>query len=384
MATIQQFFNEVETPCYVYNLDVLKANVENLIKVSKTYDYQIHYAIKANTNAEILKTISSYNLGADCVSGNEIKCALKNGFKAENIVYAGVGKTDKEIEYALKQNIQCFNCESLEEIMVIEEIAQDLKLIAPIALRINPNVDAKTHAYITTGLNENKFGIHPQKIPELIDFIKKSKHIQLKGLHFHIGSQITNLEPFVELAHRVNYFIELFTRHNLSVSVINVGGGLGIDYENYKNRSVDFHSYFEIFNKVLRIGKGHKVHFELGRSIVGHCGTLVTSVLYVKKGITKDFIILDTGMTELLRPALYQAFHGIENNSSGNKNKQTYDVVGPICESSDVFGKNIELSETVRKDTILIHSTGAYGEVMASEYNLREKVKSRIWSSNMN
>lgn len=379
MATITQFFKTVDTPCYVYNLDILEQNLKNLVQASKTYNYKIHYAVKANTNSEVLKLISSSGLGADCVSGNEIKAAINNGFNSNEIVFAGVGKTDKEIQYALERNIHSFNCESLEELMVIDEIAQQMGCIASVALRINPNVDAKTHAYITTGLNENKFGIHPEKIPEILAFLKLSTHVKFKGLHFHIGSQITSLNPFKKLAERVNYFVEKFENDGFSIQTINVGGGLGINYEEYKNTQVDFKNYFAMFHKVLNVKSHQSVHFELGRSIVGHCGTLVTSALYVKKGVTKDFVILDSGMTELIRPALYQAFHAIENITSTEKENHKYDVVGPICESSDVFGKDITLPQTSRKDVILIHTTGAYGEVMASEYNLRKKVDQKVW-----
>ena len=316
-------------------------------------------------------------MGADCVSGNEVKCAIENGFSANQIVYAGVGKNDDEINYALDKNIFCFNCESLHELEVINELATQKNKIASIALRINPNVDAHTHKYITTGLEENKFGINPYEFETVIEKLKQLPNLKLIGLHFHIGSQITDLSPFKKLCSRVNEINTYFLNKGFDLPTINVGGGVGINYhEPDKHAIIDFASYFKVFNDFIVLRKNQELHFELGRAIVAQCGSLISKVLYIKNGINTNFAILDAGMTELIRPALYQAFHVIENISSQEKSTIKYDVVGPICESSDCFGKAVELPETKRGDIIAIRSAGAYGEVMASRYNLRDEVRS--------
>ncbi len=367
----------VKTPFYYYDLNLLQETLTSLNKERSKYNYQIHYAFKANTNPKIIKLIQKNNLGADCVSGNEIKCAIKNGFNPSDIVFAGVGKNDDEINYALEKNIFCFNCESIQELNVINELAKSKNKIASVALRINPNVDAHTHKYITTGLEENKFGINPYEFEEIFEILKTSSNIKLIGLHFHIGSQITNLSVYKNLCMKVNELNFFFFKKGFDLPVINVGGGLGINYQNPdKDSIVDFKTYFKIFNDFLKLRKNQQLHFELGRAIVAQCGSLISKVLYIKNGINTNFAILDAGMTELIRPALYQAFHKIENISSNSENIIKYDVVGPICESSDCFGKSIELPETKRGDLIIIKSTGAYGEVMSSNYNLRPKIKS--------
>lgn len=375
-TTIERF-STIKTPFYYYDLELLKKTLLAAKKETDKYGFHLHYAFKANCTPEILKTIQGFNLGADCVSGNEVKAAVENGYTPEHIVFAGVGKSDDEINYALDQEIFCFNCESLQELEVINELAEKKNKIAKIALRLNPNVDAYTHKYITTGLEENKFGINAHELDEVLALLKKLKNLKLTGLHFHIGSQITDLNPFRKLCTKVNEFTTLMEQKGIQLEHINVGGGLGINYKEPDKEAIpDFESYFKIFHEMIKLRKGQELHFELGRALVANCGSLISRVLYIKNGINTNFAILDAGMTELIRPALYQAYHKIENLSSNSDSHKKYDIVGPICESSDCFGKAVDLPETKRGDLIAIRSTGAYGEVMASNYNLREKAPS--------
>ncbi|MEJ8802191.1 diaminopimelate decarboxylase [Pontibacter sp. H249] len=363
------------TPLYVYNLDLLRDTLQATKQEADKYNYHVHYALKANANTPILNEMRAFGFGADCVSGNEVKAAIENGFAPEHVVFAGVGKSDEEINYALDQDIFCFNCESSHELEVLNELAAAKNKTAHIALRINPNVNANTHKYITTGLEENKFGINAWELESVLDLLKQLGNIKLIGIHFHIGSQITDLSAFRNLCTRVNEFQEWFEARNITLEHVNVGGGLGVDYYNpEQNPIADFEAYFGLFNQFLEVRPGQQVHFELGRAMVAQCGTLISRVLYIKNGITTNFAILDAGMTELIRPALYQSYHKIENLSS-EKAEVRYDVVGPICESSDCFGKAVMLPETSRGDLIAIHTAGAYGEVMASGYNLRTKAK---------
>jgi diaminopimelate decarboxylase len=371
-------FNEIETPFYYYDLDLLKKTLEAISNESSKRNYKIHYALKANSNDRILKLISSFGLGADCVSGNEITKAVETGFKNDEIVFAGVGKSDKEIRIALKNNISCFNAESKQELEVINSIAIAMNKTASVALRINPNIDAKTHHYITTGLEENKFGINTWELSDILQTISSLKNIKLIGLHFHIGSQVNDLDIYKGLCVRINDIQKWFDEHNFNFNYLNVGGGLGINYENPDEELIpDFKSYFEVFENFLELHHGQQIHFEIGRAIVGQCGTLISKVLFIKEGVNTNFAIIDAGMTELIRPALYQAYHKIENLTS-NRNEKRYDVVGPICESSDTFAKFILLPEINRGDLIAIRSTGAYGEVMSSNYNLRDNIISHF------
>jgi diaminopimelate decarboxylase len=373
-------FDSLETPFYFYDLALLDQTMEAIQKAAPK-DYHIHYALKANSHPKLLELIREKGFGADCVSGNEVKRSVECGFTREKIVFAGVGKSDKEINYALDQDIFCFNVESIPELEVINQLAAYKNKKARVALRINPNVDAYTHKYITTGLEENKFGINPHEFDSVLDLITTLSGIELTGLHFHIGSQISDLTPFKNLCLRVNEINRWFIQKGFLLPHINVGGGLGINYrEPDKQPVVNFEDFFKVFTQFLELMPQQQVHFELGRAIVGQCGSLISRVLYVKKGISTNFAILDAGMTELIRPALYQAYHRIENlNSMIRKSSseiRKYDIVGPICESSDCFGKAVELPETQRGDIIAIRSAGAYGEVMSSRYNLRDKVNS--------
>ena len=371
-------FQNQPTPFYVYDLGLLDQTLAACTVASKSSNFHVHYALKANSNHEILSRILNSNLGADCVSGNEVKRALETGFAPAEIVFAGVGKTDAEMLLALANDIFCFNCESLPELEVLAQLANGLNRKARVALRINPNVQANTHHYITTGLEENKFGINIHELPEVLECLNKFPQIELIGIHFHIGSQIMDMNVFKSLCTRVNEIQEWFASRRINLQIINVGGGLGIDYYDVDNNLIpDFKTYFDIFSKFLTVRPGQQVHFELGRALVAQCGSLMSRVLYVKKGVNTNFAILDAGMTELIRPALYQAYHKIQNlTPSPLASNMRYDVVGPVCESSDCFGKALDLPEIKRGDLIAIRSAGAYGEVMASNYNLREREKS--------
>ena len=366
-------FAQTRTPFYFYDLNLLQATLTEIKQCASQSHVHVHYAIKANANPEILKIIKENGFGVDCVSGGEIEAALNAGFAADKIVFAGVGKSDWEIELGLDNNISCFNIESAAELDVIQEIAQIKGKTARVALRVNPNVDAHTHHYITTGLAENKFGISLDMLESVIERCMVSPNIELLGLHFHIGSQITEIHPFERLCQRVNELQDKFESQGIKFSSINVGGGLGIDYDNPDENPIpDFKAYFETFEQHLKLRPGQQLHFELGRSIVGQCGSLITKVLYVKEGVAKKFAIVDAGFTELIRPALYQAHHKIENLTSNSTETHKYDVVGPICESSDRFGEAETLPTTSRGDLIALRSAGAYGEIMASQYNCRK------------
>ena len=364
----------IPTPFYYYDMEVLKSTLDILKKESDNSGYKVHYAVKANHNPRILKLISSYGFGADCVSGNEIAAAIEAGFNPDDIVFAGVGKTDREIELALKADIFCFNCESIPEIEVINHLASEQNKTAKIALRINPYIEAHTHKYITTGIEESKFGINTWELDNVIIKLKELNNVKLIGMHFHIGSQITRMSVFKSLCTRLNEIQNWFTSRGLFLEVVNVGGGLGIDYEN-PEITPPIEKYFSLLNEFIDLLPGQTIHMEPGRSIIGQCGSLISRVLYIKNGSNTQFAIIDAGMTDLIRPALYQARHKIENLTSKG-NLYRYDVVGPVCESSDTFAKYIELPETQRNDIIAIRSAGAYGEAMASRYNLRELPKS--------
>lgn len=365
-------FKNLETPFYFYDIELLNKTLDLVKSEADKYSYEAHYAVKANANAKILQIIAKKGIGADCVSGGEVKAAIEAGFPASKIVFAGVGKTDWEINLALDNDIFCFNAESIPELEVINELARAKNKIARIELRVNPNVDAHTHHYITTGLNENKFGFNIEELENVVDKMKSLENLELIGLHFHIGSQITDLSAFENLCVRINELQDLFDQKGIELKNINIGGGLGINYEHPNHMPIaDFESYFRLFHKYLKLRPGQKVHCEPGRSIVAQCGSLITKVTYVKKGIEKRFVIVDAGMTDLIRPALYQAYHRIENITSDKPTRQ-YDVVGPICESSDVFAQDTELNETQRGDLLALRSAGAYGEIMASRYNLRK------------
>ena len=364
-------WGNLTTPFYFYDTTLLKNTLEAIKKETDKYNFCQHYAIKANANPRILKLIASYGFGADCVSGGEVKAAIEAGFPADKVVFAGVGKADWEINLALDADIFCFNVESLAELYIINELAIAKGKTARVEFRVNPNVDAHTHAKITTGLSENKFGINMSQISSVIKEAKTLSNIEVVGLHFHIGSQITDMSAFKELCIKANELQDELEKEGITFPNMNFGGGLGIDYHHPNHINIpDFENYFAVFNKLVERREGQNIHFELGRAVVGQCGNLISRVLYVKEGEVKRFAILDAGFTELIRPAMYDAYHRIENLTSDKEEKE-YDVVGPICESSDVFGKNVMLNEVKRGDIFALRSAGAYGEVMSSQYNLR-------------
>lgn len=367
-------FSHISTPFYYYDTELLRATLAEINRCTAGFPFKVHYAVKANANASILAMVREAGLGIDCVSGGEMAAALDAGFTGSQIAFAGVGKTDDEISAGIDSDIFCFNVESLPEMEVINAIAASKGKVARIAIRVNPNIDAHTHKYITTGLNENKFGISIPQLSEVIDAVLAMPNVQLIGLHFHIGSQITESEPFVMLCHKANELQDQLEARGLNLSIINVGGGLGIDYSNPDGAPIaGFEQYFGIFKQHLKLRPGQELHFELGRAVVAQCGSLITRVTYVKTGIAKKFIIVDAGMSDLIRPALYQAHHKIENISApAGTPTETYDVVGPICESSDCFGTDEVLPTTRRGDLIALRSAGAYGEIMASRYNCRK------------
>ena len=364
-------FKGVRTPFYYYDSELLRNTLAAIKEeIGKHEHYHLHYAVKANANPKILKIIKEAGFGADCVSGGEIQACLDAGFPADEIVYAGVGKSDWEINLGLDAEIAYFNVESIAELEVINELAAAKGKTARVSFRINPNVGAHTHANITTGLAENKFGIAMEDMERVIQIAAGLEHVAFVGLH--IGSQILEMEDFSTLCGRINQLQEKLEAQGIEVKNINVGGGLGIDYQHPVDHPIpDFKDYFDTYSQHLNLRPGQHLHFELGRAVVGQCGNLITRVLYVKQATTKQFAILDAGMTDLIRPALYQAYHEIENLSS-DEELAVYDVVGPICESSDVFAKGYKLNRCHRGDLIVLRSAGAYGEIMASKYNCRE------------
>lgn len=366
-------FEGVETPFYYYDTNLLRATLDTINAEAAKYEgYCVHYAIKANANPKVLAIIAKAGLGADCVSGNEVKAALNAGFPAEKIVYAGVAKTDREILFGIDNNIFCFNCESIEELEIIQQLAASRQKVARVAFRINPNVGAHTHANITTGLAENKFGIPMEDMEKVIMLSQNMPNVEFIGLHFHIGSQILEMNDFEALSARINELQDRLEAQGIKVQNINVGGGLGIDYQDPDGNPIpDYASFFATYAKYLKLRPGQRLHFEPGRSVVGQMGSLIARTIYIKKGAVKEFCIVDAGMTDLIRPALYDAYHKVDNISNPDGEPRKYDVVGPICESSDVFVKDYTMPLTKRGDLIALRSAGAYGEIMASQYNCR-------------
>jgi len=381
-------FKDLETPFYYYDLGLLRRTLSACKSAADKNGFHVHYAMKANFNPKVLAAVQSIGFGADCVSGNEVSAAIANGFDKSRIVFAGVGKSDKEINTALDADIFCFNVESIQELAIINDLACAKKKTARVAIRINPNVDAHTHHFITTGLDENKFGINGWQLTEVVETLRRCSNLQFVGIHFHIGSQITDLEVYKSLCVRINEMQRWFEDHGFPVKVLNTGGGLGVDYHDPDGNPIpDFEGYFKVFKDFLNVKRGQEVHFELGRALVAQSAALISRVLYVKNGQKKNFLVLDAGMTELIRPMLYQAYMKIENLSRESESPKVrksasgsqilkYDVVGPICESTDCFQKDVELPESFRGDIFAIRTAGAYGEVMASRYNLRDAIGS--------
>lgn len=371
---VKRFIN-LSTPFYYYDLDILEKNLFNLKNSLKTYN-KVHFSVKSNSNPRILRIIKNFNLGIDAVSANEIKHCINLGFNPKDIVFAGVGKSDEEIEYGIINNISYFNVESLQELEVIDSISKKFSKKTTVSIRINPNIKSETHKKIQTGSSDDKFGIDLNDISH-IPKLQKLENIKITGLHFHIGSQIINLKPFHDLCNISNDILNYLRENDIKIKNINVGGGLGIDYEYpEKNLLSNFKEFISLFNNQIRLDKNQSIHFELGRSIVGQCGFLISKILYSKKSYDKNFLILDSGMNNLIRPALYNSKHKISNLTSKNSDHLNYDVAGPICESSDTFAKNYRLVKSIRGDLIAIHSCGAYAESMSSNYNLRDNINS--------
>lgn len=378
-------FASIETPFYYYDVELLKATLDAVKREAAKYDgFHVHYAVKANYNPRLLEIVNAAGIGADCVSGGEVRAAISAGIPAGKVVFAGVGKTDKEIAYALDAGIFCFNVESVPEIEAIERLAAERGAVAQVAVRVNPNVGAHTHANITTGLAENKFGVNYEQLDGVIDVIESMPHIRLIGLHFHIGSQLLVMDDFIALCCRINELQELLHEtRGMVLPHINVGGGLGVRYDAPDKYPIpDFDLYFATYANNLKLYPGQQLHFELGRSIVAQCGALITRATYIKNGTCKQFVVVDAGMNDLIRPALYDAYHRIENLVSGEPDG-VYDVVGPVCESSDVFCKDRRIPATKRGDILAIRTAGAYGEAMAFGYNCRELPKA-VLSTDLN
>ena len=375
--TIEQL-DKIATPFYYYDMDLFRRTVDHVAELASEHDIKVHYAVKANVERRLLEYISAKGFGADCVSGNEVLHAHSCGFPADRIVYAGVGKSDREIYDAMMLGIEAFNCESLQEIFVINEMAHIYGVKANVSVRINPDIDAHTHKYVTTGLYENKFGISQHEFDKLIEIIHKSEHINFIGLHFHVGSQISRVEEVFGLeCRRVNEIVEYFEKNGLEIRNINLGGGLGVDYDDPDGNPIaDFSTWFGTIAANINRRPDQTVHVEPGRSLVAQCATLISRVVFVKSGETKNFLIMDAGMNDLIRPALYGAYHKIENLSASQRQFfptfQAYDIVGPVCESSDVWGAGRLLPLSVRGDLMAIRSAGAYGQVMASRYNMKD------------
>ena len=368
MGSLQQ----VSTPFYYYDMDILHATLDAIKRQIEGYPFKVHYAVKANGNPRIINEIAQSGLGADLVSGGEIQAAVKAGFEPQELTYSGVGKTDWEIRLGLDKNIGCFNVESIPELEVINALASEMDTTARVALRVNPDIDAHTHKYITTGTAENKFGITLEELENTVKQAIELPNIELRGLHFHIGSQITSMQPYVMLCETVNKLQDQFEQQGIHFPILNMGGGLGIDYSHPDECLIpDFKQYFDVFKRHLNFKQDQQVHFELGRSIVGQCGSLISRTIYIKENRNKKFVILDAGMNDLIRPALYQAHHAIQNLTSRDTQSEAYDIVGPVCESSDVFARDCQLPVTHRGDLIAIRSAGAYGETMSSTYNMR-------------
>jgi diaminopimelate decarboxylase len=365
-------FEAFATPFYYYDIALLRETLTRLKAAVDKYGYCVHYAVKANANPRILREISSFGFGADCVSGNEVSRAIECGFPADKVVFAGVGKADWEIALGVRNDIFCFNVESIQELEVINKIAGQEGKVARVALRLNPGIDAHTNKCINTGLADSKFGIDFNKLESTVASAQRLGNVRLVGLHFHIGSQILDMEPYRLLCQRSNEMQERLHSLGLDLPEINLGGGLGVDYdEPQKNMIPNFAALMDVIHANLNVKDGQRVHFEFGRAVVAQCGTMIARVLYTKPATQTTFAIVDAGFTDLIRPALYGAHHKIENLTSRYAQVDKYDIVGPICESTDVFDTGITLPKTVRGDLIAFRTAGAYGEIMASQYNLR-------------
>ena len=361
---------EIETPFYLYDINLLRQTLESVMYESNKYNYKVHYAIKANNDDYLLSIIKEYGIGIDCASGNEVRKAIEMGFDPKSVVYAGVGKRDKEIRYAIEQGILAINCESIEELQVVNQLAGEMGKKADIGLRVNPDIDPKTNRCIDTGQADSKFGISYEEILSSVEHIRSLKNVLVIGMHIHIGSQIRELHVFENMCNKVNVIVDNLTKLGFEIEFVDVGGGLGVNYDMPENEPIpNFASVFAIIKQHLKVGN-REVHFEFGRSIVAQCGELITKVLYNKTTATgRRLVIVDGSMTELIRPALYGSYHNIENITSEADQRLKYTIVGTACESTDVFDENVSLPLTKRGDLLTIKSAGAYGMSMASRYN---------------
>ena len=368
---ILELVKKIETPAYIYSKRKIIENVNTLKSGLKKVDGLICFSVKANSNLNLLKILVNEGLGMDIVSGGELRKALLAGCNSKKIVFSGVGKSPIDIEYAIREDILLFNVESESELFVINEISKKLGKITSIAVRVNPDVSPNTHPYISTGLKENKFGISINDSLNLHKKIKNFKNIRVVGVDFHIGSQITEVKPYIDSLIKIENYIEELRKYDIELEFLDIGGGFGLnDNSGSFNLGLMLN---EIANKLKSFNL--KIIVEPGRSIIGNTSFLVSKVLYIKKNESKNFAICDAGMNDLLRPALYKSYHEIVNLSnfpSSDKNLNVFDIVGPVCESSDCFfpKKSIDLSEN---DYIAIMNTGAYGYSMASNYNSRPK-----------
>lgn len=372
------------TPLYVYDFDGIKDRIFDFKAAFRARKLLICYALKANSNLSLLSYLASLDCGADCVSINEVKKALRAGIPKYKIIYSGVGKSDLDIKEALELDILFLNLESVEEMLRVESIAKDLNKSARISIRVNPNVDAKTHPYISTGLRENKFGVHIDSAKKMYIYANNSKYLSPIGIHFHIGSQLTELSPITQSANKVVELIFGLLALKIDLKFIDIGGGIGIKYSD--EQTIDLYSYAQGILKEMN-GLDLSIICEPGRYIVGNEGILISKILYEKQNENKRFCIVDAATNDLIRPALYNAKHEIEYISLDSNEElnipdllkndapfQEYtDIVGPICESSDYLAKNIKLPRTKRGDLIIIKSAGAYGFSMSSNYNSRLK-----------
>jgi len=367
---IRKIVEKVGTPLYIYSHKTVLGHLNAFKKAFNNYPHIICFALKANSNIALLRLLARNGSGADVVSGGELFIALKAGIPAKKIVYAGVGKTEEEIAYALKSRILMFNVESADELRVIDYIAGKLKLKAPIALRVNPDIDTPTHPYISTGLKKHKFGIPIEKALEHYTLANKLPNIKILGIHKHIGSQITTTAPFVNALKKILSLTHTLISQGITIKYLNIGGGLGIPY----NNDITPHPK-DLAKAILPLLKGHnfKLILEPGRAIAGNAGILVTKVLYLKKQRRKEFVIVDAGMNDLIRPSLYDAFHNILPVRRNKRPEIVADIVGPICESGDFLAKKRKISRPLQGELLAVMSAGAYGFSMSSNYNSRPK-----------
>ena len=362
---------EVGTPAYIYSHSTLRAHLAAYEEAFKGIPHITCFALKANSNAAVVRVMAKYGGGADIVSGGELFRALKAGVPPRKIVYAGVGKTEEEIRYALKSRVLMLNVESEAEVREIDRIAADMGVKAPIAFRINPDIDPLTHPYISTGLKKYKFGIPIEDAVEYYKLARRLRNIEIVGIHKHIGSQLTKISPFVDALKKILALIDKLAKQGITISHLDIGGGLGITY---RNEAPPHPS--QLARKILPMLKGREltIVFEPGRSIVGNAGILVTKVLYLKNGHKKKFVIVDAGMNDLMRPSLYDSYHHIQPVVKGRRTTIVADVVGPICESGDFLAKGREIPAVRGGEYLAVMSAGAYGYTMSSNYNSRPKI----------